>query len=65
MKFFLVSGLNDKGRKVQYKGVRERGKFEVRVFQLRIPRLGGPTIVYCVYTVSAGKYMAISDFIFV
>lgn len=30
----------------------------------RIPRLG-PTIVYCVYTVSAGKYMAISDFIFV
>lgn len=38
--FFLVSGLNDKGRKVQYKGVRERGKFEVRVFQLRIPRLG-------------------------
>lgn len=35
MKFFLVSGLNDKGRKVQYKGVRERGKFEVRVFQLR------------------------------
>lgn len=46
------------------RGVRERGKFEVRVFQLRIPRLG-PTIVYCVYTVSAGKYMAISDFIFV